>query len=154
MQIENQMVVSLHYTLTDQNGNILDSSDRDEPLSFLTGAEQIIPGLEKEILGMKLGEKKRVVVMPEEAYGERDERMVQEIKKKMIPHAERLQVGEVLQGEGDDGHLIEGHILEVNENSVIIDFNHPLAGEILHFDTEIIHFRPASAEEIEHGHVH
>ncbi|MDZ7369939.1 MAG: peptidylprolyl isomerase [candidate division KSB1 bacterium] len=154
MQIEKHMVVSMHYSLTDSEGNLLDTSEGRPPLQFLCGADQIISGLENQMLGMQVGEKKSIVVPAVEAYGEYDDELVQEWERSAFSDADQLEEGEVLEFETDDGHVVEGRIAEIDGDTVVIDFNHPLAGEELHFQVEIMDIRPATPEEIAHGHVH
>ncbi len=154
MQIEKHMVVSMHYSLSDGDGNLLDTSAGEGPLSFLCGADQIIPGLEKQLLGMHVGDKKKIVVPPAEAYGDYDEELLQKLDRKDLGDVGGLEVGETLEFENDEGHIVEGRVADINDIVVVIDFNHPLAGETLHFDIEITGIRPATAEEIAHGHVH
>jgi FKBP-type peptidyl-prolyl cis-trans isomerase SlyD len=154
MRIDKHLVVSMHYTLSDKTGNILDSSEENDPLCFLAGADQIIPGLEKELMGLSVGDKKQVTVSPEDGYGERDEDMIQVFNREELPDTDQLEIGEVLEFENEEGHTVEGSVLEISQENVTVDFNHPLAGETLHFQTEIIDIRKASPEEIAHGHVH
>ncbi len=153
MTIENNKVVSFDYTLTLDSGEIADTSNDREPLKFLVGSGQIIPGLEDEMIGMAVGDKKVVKVDPTEAYGTKDPALVQTVPVDHIPDNINLQVGEQLQGHSEDGHVVQGQIVEVDSTNVKIDFNHPLADEALTFDIEIVDIRDASAEEIDHGHV-
>ncbi len=154
MTIEKNKVVSFDYTLKLDSGEIADTSDGREPLNFLVGAGQIIPGLENEMIGMAVGDKKVVKVQPEDGYGKRNPAMVQSVPRENVPDSINVVVGEQLQGQSEDGHVVRGQIVEVNDNDIKIDFNHPLADEALTFDIEIVEIRDASAEEIDHGHVH
>lgn len=152
MATTNRRVITFHYTLTDPEGNTLDSSIGQEPLAFLEAGGQIIPGLEKVVQTLKVGEKKRVVVPAAEAYGERDERFVLKVPRDELPEGE-LQVGDELQAGGDD----ESHpllITEITDAYAVLDGNHPLAGMNLTFDVELTGIREATAEELSHGHVH
>jgi len=131
MKTANGMVVTMHYTLTDDTGNTIDSSAGRDPLTYLHGYGNIIPGLESALEGCEAGFKSRVDVAASEGYGERDANAVFEAPREQFP---------------DD--------MEVTESNVKLDANHPLAGMNLHFDVEIVEVRAATDEEIEHGHVH
>ncbi|MBN1481373.1 peptidylprolyl isomerase [candidate division KSB1 bacterium] len=154
MTIKKDRVVSFHYTLTLDSGEIADTSDGREPLRFLVGSGQIIPGLENEMLGMSRGDSKVVTVQPEDAYGFKDQELIQTVDRTYIPDSINLVVGEQLEGQSEDGHRVRGQIASVDDQSVKIDFNHPLAGEVLTFDVKILNVRDASAEELDHGHAH
>lgn len=154
MVIEKDKVVSFNYKLTLDTGEVVDSSEGREPLSFLVGAGQIIPGLETEMMGMQVGDEKEVKVEPEQAYGEKDDRLVQTISRSQVPDSVDLELGLVLRGQSEAGEVVEGKVVDLKDNEVEIDFNHPLAGEPLNFDIEIVDIRDASPEEISHGHAH
>ncbi|MBN2411751.1 peptidylprolyl isomerase [candidate division KSB1 bacterium] len=154
MQVEKDKVVAFHYKLTLDSGEIVDSSEDREPLNFLVGHGQIIPGLEKELIGMKVGEKKSVQVDSKDGYGERDEELLQIVDRDQIPENIELKEGLVLRANKDDGEIVEFTVQSFDEEKVVFDLNHPLAGETLNFDTEIINIRNATEEEISHGHVH
>jgi len=154
MTIEKNKVVSFDYTLTLDSGEIADTSDGREPLNFLVGVGQIIPGLENEMIGMSIGDKKVVTVQPKDAYGERNPDMVQSVPVEHLPDSINLVVGEEIEGQSEDGHIVYGQIIQIDSQSVKIDFNHPLADETLTFDIEIVGIRDATPEEIDHGHVH
>ena len=154
MQVEKNMVVAFHYTLTLDSGEVVDSSEGREPLNFLVGYGQIIPGLEKELIGMKAGEKKAVKVESKEGYGERDEELVQTVPRDQIPDNIELTEGLVLRANKEDGDIIEFTVKSFDESKVVFDLNHPLAGETLNFDTEVVNIRDATEQEISHGHVH
>ncbi|MBN1782252.1 peptidylprolyl isomerase [bacterium] len=154
MQIQDNCVVSIHYTLTDDTGARLDSSEGTEPLTYLHGLGQLIPGLENELTGKIQGDQFQIAVQPHEAYGEYDKSLVQ-----LVPHNAFEEVGEIYPGmqfqtNGPDGHPQIITIQEVNENGVTVDGNHPLAGKVLHFDITVGSVRSATAEEIAHGHAH
>jgi FKBP-type peptidyl-prolyl cis-trans isomerase SlyD len=153
MNIANQTVVSLHYTLTDDKGKVLDSSSGGDPLVYLHGASNIIPGLEEALTGKKTGDKLKVSVPPEKAYGQRDERMVQRIPKDQFPDPDRLKPGMQFQVNSNQGPMILT-VTGVEKGEVIVDGNPELAGLTLHFDVEITDVRKATAEEIQHGHAH
>lgn len=154
MQIANDKVVAIHYTLTNAAGETLDSSvERGEPLAYLHGHGNIIPGLENALLGKAAGDKLNVEVAPGEGYGERHDQLIQQVPRSAFEGVDHLEPGMQFQAETGMGVRLFT-ITEVGEGEVTIDGNHPLAGETLHFAVEITEVRDASAEEIEHGHVH
>lgn len=152
-KIENNVVVSLAYTLTVE-GEEVGRADASEPLEYLHGAENIVPGLEAALDGKKIGDKLSVTVPPEDAYGYYDEDEVDEFDLEEIPGAENLENGMVVEVEDEDGFVYVGSVVEVTEESVVVDFNPPLAGKTLTFDVEVLALREASAEELDHGHPH
>ncbi len=154
MVIEKDKVVAFNYKLTLDSGEVVDSSEGRDPLSFLVGAGQIIPGLEDEMIGMQVGDTKEVKVEPEKGYGEKDDRLVQTINRSQVPDSVDLELDMVLRGQSESGEVVEGKVVGLEDDSVEIDFNHPLAGEPLTFDIEIVDIREASPEEISHGHAH
>jgi FKBP-type peptidyl-prolyl cis-trans isomerase SlyD len=153
MQIGDQKVVTLHYTLTDNDGKVIDKSE-DGSFAYLHGASNIIPGLEDALTGKSAGEEMSVSVSPEQAYGVRDESMLQQVPKNMFEDASQIAVGTQFHAQGPNGEMLVVTVLEVEEEHVIVDGNHPLAGVELNFDVKIIDVRDASEEEVEHGHVH
>ena len=153
MQVSNQKVVSIHYTLTDNEGQILDTSNGREPLAYIQGMQNIIPGLESALEGKNTGDKVHVVISPENAYGNRNEELMQAIPRSAFGDVEDIQPGMQFQMETANGPIIIT-VTKVEGDEVFIDGNHPLAGQELTFDVEIMDVRDATAEEIEHGHVH
>ena len=153
MQIEPNSVVTLHYTLKDNEGNIIDQSD-DGSFLYLHGAMNIIPGLEKALTGKSAGDELQVKVTPEEGYGEKDPARIQEVPKTMFQDDSQIQVGVQFQAQSPDGQAIVVTVTEIKEEAVVIDANHALAGIDLNFDVKIVDVREASEEEIAHGHVH
>ena len=154
MQIANDKVVAIHYTLTNTAGETLDSSvERGEPLAYLHGHGNIIPGLENALLGKAAGDKLNVEVAPGEGYGERHDQLIQQVPRSAFEGVDHLEPGMQFQAETGMGVRLFT-ITDVGDDEVTIDGNHPLAGETLHFAVEITEVRDASAEEIEHGHVH
>ncbi len=141
-------VVLMHYTLTNDAGEVLDSSAGQEPLAYLHGAGNIIPGLEDALTGKTAGSRLKVSIAPEEGYGLRQDDMIQVIPREMFG-AEDIEPGMAFQAEG---HILV--VTAVNDNEITVDANHPLAGQTLHFDVEITEVRPATDEELAHGHVH
>lgn len=157
MRIENQKVVTLEYTLTDDEGEILDTSKGDEPLVYMHGSGSIVPGLEKALLGKEVGDAVKVVVSPADGYGDRDEDLVQTVPREQLPAGE-VDLGDEFHvngpgEEGDDGHLLVS-VVALDDTSATLDGNHPLAGVTLHFDVKVMQIRDATSEEIEHGHAH
>ena len=154
MKIENNKIISFHYTLTLDSGEIVDSSDGKDPLTVLIGGNQIIPGLEKELIGLVVGDKKDVKVQPEEGYGTTVDDLIHRVEKTRLPNAADMEVGEMLRAQGENGEIFEGVVIAVDDEIISIDFNHPLAGKILNFATEIIEVRDSTEEERAHGHAH
>lgn len=153
MNITDNCVASFHYTLTDSTGKVLDSSEGQEPLSYLHGAGNIIPGLEKALLGKTTGDKLNVAVTAAEAYGERDNTMVQELPTSMFSGVDQIEVGMEFHAETEHGLQVVT-VTAVENDTVTIDGNHPLAGVDLNFDVEVTEVRDASPEELTHGHAH
>lgn len=153
MQIAQNSVVAFHYTLTNDEGEVLDSSEGREPLTYLHGAGNIIPGLEKELEGRENGEKLQVAVSPEEGYGETQPSLVQEVPRDSFQGVESIEPGMQFQAQTQGGPLMVT-VTKVEGDTVVVDGNHPLAGQKLNFDVEIAEVREATPEEAEHGHVH
>ena len=154
MQIADNAVVAIHYTLTDDAGTTLDTSrERDEPLAYIHGHGNIIPGLENALLGKQAGDALKVTVAPEDGYGERHEGLIQKVPSNAFEGVDELHPGMQFQAQTDAGPRLFT-ITEVDGEEVTVDGNHPLAGTTLHFDVEITEVREASAEELSHGHVH
>jgi FKBP-type peptidyl-prolyl cis-trans isomerase 2 len=133
--------VSFDYTLTDDKGTVIDSSKGRTPMHYIHGQGQIIPGLEKELAGMSVGGEKKVTVKPEDAYGPVDPGAFQEIPREKLP-AEALKVGTMLSAQGPQGQRIPVRVHEIKEKTVIMDFNHPLAGKTLSFDIKVTEIKP------------
>ena len=147
-----RLVVSFNYTLTDPDGEVLDESPDGESFSFLVGASQIIPGLEEELLKLKVGDKQNIIVQAQNAYGLRDDRLLVTFPRSEFP-VEDVKVGDQFQSQQEEGGAPLTAV-EVNESEVTLDGNHPLAGLDLTFDVEITAIREATAEELTHGHAH
>ena len=145
-------VISFHYKLTDAAGTVLDSSDGGEPLTFLEGVGQIIPGLESQLLAMKVGDKKSVTVPAKDAYGERDPGNVVEMELEKMP-TKNIKAGDQFRaGEGHQAPVVTA--TKVTATHVTLNGNHPLAGKDLTFDVEIAAIRDATQDELAHGHAH
>lgn len=153
MQIASNTVASFHYTLTNDQGDVVDSSDGRDPLAYLHGAGNIVAGLEKAMEGRSVGDKFKVDVPPEQGYGVRDEQLIQQVPKEAFQGIENIEVGMHFQARGPHG-VASVEVTAVEEQLVTVDANHPLAGQTLHFDIEVMEVRAAEAEELEHGHVH
>jgi FKBP-type peptidyl-prolyl cis-trans isomerase SlyD len=145
-------VVSFHYTLTDAAGKVIDCSSGRTPLSYMEGSGQIIPGLEKQMTGLKKGDKKVLRVPAAEAYGERNEKKLIKVLREQLPSRE-VQVGDQFTG-GEEPHAPVFVVTHLTEKEATLDGNHPLAGIDLTFDVELIDMREATAEEVSHGHAH
>ena len=153
MKIEKNKVVSINYTLTDTKGVTLDSSEGREPLNFIHGMGHIIIGLEEALEGKVKGEKLNVSIPPEKGYGIKNEEMIQKIPKNQFDASQQIEPGMQFHAQAE-GRTLVVTVTKVEDEFVTIDANHPLAGETLNFDVEIIDVRDASAEELSHGHVH
>lgn len=153
MRIANEKVVYIHYTLTNQEGQTLDSSSGHEPLGYLHGAGNIIPGLEKALEGKEAGEKLNVSVTPDQAYGERDEALIQQVPRTAFEGVDVVEPGMQFQAQSPHGPMLVT-VTHVESEEVTVDANHPLAGQTLTFDVEVAEVRDATEEELNHGHVH
>lgn len=149
----NRSVVTFHYTLRDPQARLLDTSDGGEPISYLEGSGQIIEGLEEQLRGAAVGLKQRISVPAAKAYGLRDESQVQCVPRSALPVEGELQVGDRFQA-GEDRFAPVVMVVKIEGEEVLLDANHPLAGVDLTFDVEIVAVRPATAEELSHGHPH
>ncbi len=153
MHIAENTVVSIHYTLKSDSGEVIDSSEGAEPLVYLHGAGNIIVGLESALNGKAQGDKVSVSIEPAQAYGERTDEMIHQVPRAQFSGVGELQAGMRFQAQTEEGAQVIT-VIEVGEEVVVVDANHPLAGETLHFDVEIVELREASETEIAHGHVH
>jgi len=153
MQVEKNRVVSIDYTLKDNDDQVIDTSEGREPLAYIHGVGQIIPGLENALEGKEPGADVSVTINPEEGYGERDESMVLNVPREQFEGAESIEPGMQFQAETDEGVRILT-VLEAGDQEVTVDGNHPLAGITLNFDVSVQDVREAEQEELDHGHVH
>lgn len=153
MQIAERTVASFHYTLTDDAGRVIDSSSGHAPLTYLHGAGNIVPGLEKAMIGRSIGDAFNVVVAPEEGYGEPNEMLVQVVPREAFQGVDELAVGMEFQAHTPQGPMSVS-IAKIEGDEITVDGNHPLAGRTLHFAIEVTDVREASLEEVMHGHVH
>jgi FKBP-type peptidyl-prolyl cis-trans isomerase SlyD len=153
MQIRENMVVSIDYVLTDTAGEAIDRSEEGTPLAYLHGASNIIPGLERALEGKAAGESLQVEVAPADGYGEYNQDLVQVVSRELFEDADALETGMRFQANSDNGSLVVT-VTDISDGGVTVDGNHPLAGQTLKFDVTVADVREATAEEIEHGHVH
>jgi FKBP-type peptidyl-prolyl cis-trans isomerase SlyD len=154
MQIIKNAVATIHYTLKNDEGEILDTSEGRDPMPYLHGAGNIIPGLESELEGKAAGESISVRVEPADGYGEKNDAMVQTIPREHMPDGVELEVGMQLQAQTPEGQAQVVTIIALTNTDVTLDGNHPLAGVALNFAVEVVEVRAASEEELSHGHVH
>lgn len=152
-QVSQNKAVYFNYTLTNDNGDTLDQSNG-QPLAYLHGFGNIIPGLENALLGKSAGDKLTVTVEPADAYGEYSSDAVQEVPRANFQGVDNIEAGMQFQSQTEDGHVMLVTVRDVQDDIVVVDANHPLAGECLTFDVEITEVRDATEEELAHGHVH
>ncbi len=150
--IDNGVVATIHYTLKNDDGEVLDTSDGGEPISYLQGYGNIVRGLEAALQGKGPGDNLEIVVEPGDGYGEADEDSQRALPLSAFP--EGIEAGMQLLAEGDDGEVVPIWILGIEDETVFIDMSHPLAGERLHFNVEVVELRAATADETAHGHPH
>jgi FKBP-type peptidyl-prolyl cis-trans isomerase SlyD len=153
MQIEKNKVATIEYTLKNNDGEVLDTSEGNEPMVYIHGIGNLIPGLEEVLEGKGQGDETQVSIPPEKAYGVPNPELVQVVERNVFQGVDDLQVGMQFQAQSDDGTQVIW-ITDLEGDNVTIDGNHPLAGETLNFDVKVVDVRDASAEELEHGHVH
>ena len=153
MQIVKHKVVTIDYTLTDEEGKVLDTSKDGEPLSYIQGIGNLIPGLETALEGKQAGDALNVSVPPEQGYGERDDKLLVSVPRERFDEAGNVEVGMRFQAPTESGMRVVT-VVGIEEENVTVDANHPLAGETLNFDVKVVEVRDATEEEIGHGHVH
>lgn len=151
--VEKDKVVSINYTLKDDQNNVIDQSTEQEPLLYLHGHQNIIPGLENQLTGKNIGDEIKVTVEPKDGYGEYLDELVQEATKDQFQGVADLKEGLQVQAMTSQGPMIF-QIIKVDGENITLDGNHPLAGQTLHFEVKILEVRDASEEELQHGHVH
>jgi FKBP-type peptidyl-prolyl cis-trans isomerase SlyD len=154
MQISKDLVASIHYTLKNADGEVLDTSEGQEPLHYVHGAQNIVPGLEKELEGKTTGDKLAVVVDPIDGYGEYNSELIQELPKDMFAGVDAIEMGMEFQAQTPEGGMQIIEVKSIDGDKVTVDGNHPMAGQTLHFDVEVTDVREATKDELEHGHVH
>ncbi len=154
MHIADNSVVTIHYTLTNDAGEMVDTSDGREPLVYLHGAQNIIPGLERELSGKVVGDSFDVTIQPEDGYGIANPELVQTVPHSAFEGVDKVEPGMQFQARGDDGNTQVITVTEIGDDGITVDGNHPLAGQVLNFSVSVEDIREASQEELEHGHVH
>lgn len=154
MAIEANKVVTINYTLKDEKGEVLDSTENKNPFSYLSGNSQILPKLEDKINGMIIGSKDNIKLDPVEAYGDYKDEAVQKVNKSNFPNDAKLEEGMSFMANTPDGKQMPFVIKNIEGEDITVDFNHPLAGRSLEFDVELVDVREATTEELQHGHVH
>ncbi len=152
--IRENKVVDLVFTLKSAEGEILDQAEKDDPFTYLHGADQVVPGLEAGLQGLKVGDKKKVVVSAAEGYGELDPRLKVTASRGQFPKGVELEVGTQFETETPDGDEVVFTVCAIEGDKIHVDGNHPLAGQTLHFEVEVLSIRDATADELEHGHAH
>ena len=152
--VADKTVVTVHYTLKNSEGETLDSSEGDEPLTYLHGAGNIVPGLEKQLAGKAVGAKLSVVVQPADGYGLREGPEPHKVPLSSFPDDEEVEVGMEIVASGPNGEAFPLWVIDVGDDHAVLDHNHPLADVVLHFDVEVTEIRAASDEELAHGHPH
>jgi len=154
MPIKPDQVVSIHYTVTENGGSTVDSTSGGSPFAYLSGHNQILPKLEQAIGEMIIGGKSKVVLAPSDAYGEFDEKAIQQVNRSEFPPETEIKQGMQFVANTPEGNQLPFTITKVDGDTVTIDFNHALAGKTLTFEVELIDVRDATPEESSHGHVH
>jgi FKBP-type peptidyl-prolyl cis-trans isomerase SlyD len=154
LEVVDDLVVSLDYTLRLDDEEVIDTSEGQEPLEFLQGRGEIIPGLEQALYGMAVGDEKDVVVAPADGYGEQDPDAFEFVERDVFPPDMDLKSGMGLRMRDSSGQALVAYVTEVRPEEVVLDFNHPLAGETLYFSVKIADLRLATSEELAHGHAH
>lgn len=153
MKIQDNCVVAIHYTLTSDDGDVIDSSEGRDPLSYLQGHGNIIPGLEKALLGLAAGDRIKVVVEPEDGYGPVQDSLIQQVPREAFEGVDEIEPGMQFQAQTPQGPITVT-VIEVDDATVTLDGNHELAGVRLNFAVEVVSVRQAQPEELDHGHVH
>ncbi|HEX4389578.1 MAG TPA: peptidylprolyl isomerase [Steroidobacteraceae bacterium] len=153
MSIAQDQVVSIHYTLKNDAGEVLDGSAGKEPLTYLHGHGNLIPGLERELAGKNVGDKLTVSIAPADGYGDYDKALVQRVPRRALKGIQHVRVGMQLQAQTEQGPRTVT-VTQLTGDLVTLDGNHPLAGQNLNFEVEVTDVRQPSAEELAHGHVH
>lgn len=154
LMIGDNLVVSIHYTLTNASGEVLDSSEGADPLDYLHGAGNIIPGLEQALVGKAAGAELQVSIAPENAYGEVQQELIQRVPMAAFQGVEAVEPGMAFEAQDPQGNSRRIVVTSVDGDEVTVDANHPLAGQQLNFDVAVVAVRDATPEEIAHGHVH
>ena len=158
MTIDKNHVVALHYTLNaiEENGEktFIEKTDAENPFTFLYGVGMMLPKFEEQLQGLVAGDQKSFTIVPEEGYGDRDDNAKTQLPIEMFAESGLPPVGAILPLQDAQGNHVNAMVLEVTDANVIVDLNHPMAGKTLHFDIKVAETRPATEEELSHGHAH
>jgi FKBP-type peptidyl-prolyl cis-trans isomerase SlyD len=154
MPLKSNQVITINFILKDTDGNIIEETTKENPFSFISGGSQILPKLEENIGEMLIGSKRTVTLSPEDAYGIYDDGAIQQVTRSEFPEDTDIEEGMTFIADSPDGHQMPFVIKSVEGENIKIDFNHPLAGQTLTFDLELLNLRDATIEELSHGHVH
>jgi FKBP-type peptidyl-prolyl cis-trans isomerase SlyD len=154
MKIEGKKKVTLDYTAIQEDGTVFDTSEGHSPLKIISNANNIVPGFEKNIAGMKEGEEKEFTVAPEEGYGERIKELIKTVEKSKVPGSEKLKEGVYVQFMSPEGYPVIALIKKIEDDKITFDMNHPLAGKTVKFKVKIVKVEEPTPEELQHGHVH
>src|SRR4030065_2539582 len=154
MALQANKVVTFNYTLKNDNGELLDSTEKGGPFTFITGSKQVLPGLEDALGSMIIGSKKNIRLAAVDAYGEYDEGAIQKVKRNLFPEEAELEIGFTYFAHSPEGQHLQFVITEIENEDITVNFNHPLAGKNLEFDVYLLYGRDATPEEISHRHVH
>jgi len=154
MPLKSNQVITIIFTLKDSDGNIIEATTKERPFSFISGGNQVLPKLEDTLGQMLIGSKRTIVLSPEDAYGDYDDSALQQVSRSEFPDDTDIQEGMTFIADSPDGQQLPFLIKKIEEENITIDFNHPLAGQTLTFDLELLSLRDATIEELGHGHVH
>lgn len=154
LPIAEGMVVTVDYTLTLDDGEIADTTQGGMPLRFLSGSGQLLPAFEDALIGLTAGDETQITLSPADGYGEYDEEAFEEVPIDQFPTDHELELGMAIGVQDQSGEIFEATVAEIREDTVVLDYNHSLAGETLHFSIKVLDARPATEEELAHGHVH
>jgi len=154
MNVEDKCIVSVHFTVTGDDGKVLDSTLEQDPLAYLHGSDSFLPGLEAVLAGKTVGDQIQVTLQPDEAFGEVNPDLIGTMPIESFEGIEGLEPGVTVAATTPDGQMIEVNVEEINDEGVVINANHPFAGKVLHFDVTVTDIREATEEEIAHGHPH
>jgi FKBP-type peptidyl-prolyl cis-trans isomerase SlyD len=154
MKIAKDSVVAIEYRLHLGDGEVVDESEPGDPLEYLHGHDEIVPGLEQALEGKGIGENLKITVAPKDGYGDHDPEGIEEVPRSEFPADMELEPGAIGTTTTDDDEEIDFLVKEIKGDTIVIDFNHPFAGKTLHFDVTVRGVRPATKEELEHGHAH
>lgn len=153
MVVADQLVVSFHYILKNHDGEVMENSEGGEPARYLHGVNGIIRGIEEALTGKAVGDEVKVRITPENGYGEYDVSLLETAPRTAFANRDNITVGQRFEQQTEDG-VVSVYVSEVNEDTIVIDKNHPLAGQMLFFELSVVDIREATAEEIDHGHAH